>query len=106
MEHIKSKDVEVGDILAVKCKENFPCDLIILAASSLKGKCYVMTANLDGESNLNLNFNVNSGLNQWIYIRITISFLAWYANVTHEKHSPTRVVRLLIKQGCQNRSFL
>ena len=52
MEHIKSKDVEVGDILAVKCKENFPCDLIILAASSLKGKCYVMTANLDGESNL------------------------------------------------------
>ena len=52
MEHVKSKDVEVGDILAVKSKEKFPCDLIILATSSLKGKCYVMTANLDGESNL------------------------------------------------------
>ena len=52
LEHINSKDVRVGDIIAVKNKDKFPCDLIILATSSLKGKCYVMTANLDGESNL------------------------------------------------------
>ena len=104
LEHIKSKDVGVGDILAVKSKEKFPCDLVLLAtsslqvsvhlycrepvvmslystvqcthvlyrtgyhksvhystvytctepviSSSLQGKCYVMTASLDGESNL------------------------------------------------------
>ena len=52
LEHIKSKDVRVGDILAVKNKEKFACDVLILSTSSLTGKCYVMTANLDGESNL------------------------------------------------------
>ena len=65
---MKSKRLKVGDIVAVKNKETFPCDLLILATSSLAGKlsssnifkidlifagkCYVMTANLDGETNL------------------------------------------------------
>ena len=44
--------LEVGDIVAVKNKETFPCDLLVLSTSSLAGKCYVMTANLDGETNL------------------------------------------------------
>ena len=52
LERVKSKRLEVGDILAVKNKETFPCDLLVLATSSLAGKCYVMTANLDGETNL------------------------------------------------------
>ena len=52
LEHIESKDVRVGDILAVKNKEKFPCDVLLLSTSSLAGKCYVMTANLDGETNL------------------------------------------------------
>ena len=36
----------------MKNKEKFACDVLILSTSSLTGKCYVMTANLDGESNL------------------------------------------------------
>ena len=52
LERVKSKRLEVGDILAVKNKETFPCDLLVLSTSSLAGKCYVMTANLDGETNL------------------------------------------------------
>ena len=36
----------------VRNNEDFPCDLLILSTSSVKGKCYVMTANLDGETNL------------------------------------------------------
>ena len=56
LERVQSKDVRVGDILAVKDKEKFPCDLVLLATHSLQGKCYVMTANLDGESNLKPKF--------------------------------------------------
>ena len=52
LERVKSKRLEVGDIVAVKNKETFPCDLVVLATSSLAGKCYVETANLDGETNL------------------------------------------------------
>ena len=32
--------------------ETFPADLVVLATSSPSGKGYVMTANLDGETNL------------------------------------------------------
>lgn len=30
----------------------FPADLIILKSSEKKGECYIMTKNLDGETNL------------------------------------------------------
>ena len=38
LERVKSKRLKVGDIVAVKNKETFPCDLLILATSSLAGK--------------------------------------------------------------------
>ena len=52
LDRVRSKDLMVGDIVAVKNKEKFPCDLLLLATSTLQGKCNVMTANLDGETNL------------------------------------------------------
>ena len=36
----------------VKENETFPADLVLLSTSSSSGKCFVMTANLDGETNL------------------------------------------------------
>ena len=49
---MKSKDVHVGDIVRVKRDEGFPCDLVLISTSNSEGKCYVTTANLDGETNL------------------------------------------------------
>eukprot|EP00095_Tigriopus_kingsejongensis_P008902 maker-scaffold1538_size36768-snap-gene-0.8 protein:Tk08902 transcript:maker-scaffold1538_size36768-snap-gene-0.8-mRNA-1 annotation:"hypothetical protein DAPPUDRAFT_315465" len=51
-ERIQSKKIEVGDILRIEDDEDFPCDILLLSTSSSQGKCYVMTANLDGETNL------------------------------------------------------
>ena len=70
LERVASKDVTVGDIVAVKDKEKFPCDLLLLSTSSLQGKCYVMTANLDGETNLKPKLAV-----QQTRKFITVSFL-------------------------------
>ena len=42
----------MGDIVRVDNHDQFPCDLVLLATSNTNGKCFVMTANLDGETNL------------------------------------------------------
>lgn len=46
------KDVKVGDIIMVKNKERFPCDIVMLSTSQEQGLAYVETASLDGETNL------------------------------------------------------
>lgn len=48
----RSKDIKVGDIVYVKNNEEVPCDMILLATSGLGDRCYVTTANLDGETSL------------------------------------------------------
>ena len=48
----QSENIAVGDIVRVKRDEQFPADLVIISTSSSSGKCFVMTANLDGETNL------------------------------------------------------
>ena len=38
--------------------EPFPCDLLLLHSDTQDNKCYITTANLDGETNLKVNFNI------------------------------------------------
>ena len=49
---IQSEKIQVGDIICVEDGEEFPCDMLILSSSNPKGKVSIMTANLDGETNL------------------------------------------------------
>ncbi|ETW00410.1 hypothetical protein H310_07047 [Aphanomyces invadans] len=46
------QDVQVGDILFLKDKDELPADVLILATSEEEGRCFVETCNLDGETNL------------------------------------------------------
>ncbi len=43
---------QVGDILKVEDTHKFAADMVILSTSAATGKFFVMTANLDGETNL------------------------------------------------------
>ncbi len=42
----------MGDILKVEDTHKFAADMVILSTSATTGKFFVMTANLDGETNL------------------------------------------------------
>ncbi|RHY23148.1 hypothetical protein DYB32_009292, partial [Aphanomyces invadans] len=50
--HKQWQDVQVGDILFLKDKDELPADVLILATSEEEGRCFVETCNLDGETNL------------------------------------------------------
>ena len=66
---VSSEKVQVGDILHLREDQEVPCDVIVLSSSHsqvsetgdtvpmihscyVQGQCYVMTANLDGETSL------------------------------------------------------
>lgn len=49
---IYSKDIKVGDVVKVQNNEEIPCDLVVLSSSEPDAQCNIMTANLDGETNL------------------------------------------------------
>lgn len=51
-EKVSWMDVRVGDVLEIRNRENIPADLVMLSCSDPKGTCFVMTSNLDGETNL------------------------------------------------------
>lgn len=50
--HIECQYVEPGDLVVLGRDCDVPCDLVLLRSSEPHGKCFVTTANLDGESNL------------------------------------------------------
>ena len=53
IEHRRLFTIQVGDIVIVKENETFPADLVLLVTpAASRGKCFVMTSNLDGETNL------------------------------------------------------
>jgi P-type E1-E2 ATPase len=49
---IRSRDLQVGDIIKVSDEGSIPCDMVLLSSAYADGQCYVTTANLDGETNL------------------------------------------------------
>ncbi|EDW82269.1 uncharacterized protein Dwil_GK25212 [Drosophila willistoni] len=49
---IKSQNVAPGDLVVVQRDCDVPCDLVLMRSTDPHGKCFITTANLDGESNL------------------------------------------------------
>jgi len=47
-------EVQVGDMLKVEDKDDFPADMVLISSSLDEGLCYIETSNLDGETNLKL----------------------------------------------------
>jgi phospholipid-translocating ATPase len=52
LQDIEAKDVHVGDLVRIVSDADVPCDLVLLSSSDNDGRCYITTANLDGETNL------------------------------------------------------
>jgi phospholipid-translocating ATPase len=48
---IRCEDITPGDLVKVSRDCDIPCDLVLLKSSD-NGKCFITTANLDGETNL------------------------------------------------------
>ncbi|XP_049950032.1 phospholipid-transporting ATPase IF-like isoform X1 [Schistocerca serialis cubense] len=49
---VKAKLLCVGDLIRIENDSDIPCDMVLLSSSQKDGKCFVTTANLDGETNL------------------------------------------------------
>jgi len=49
---VPSRDVAVGDLLYVRCDEQIPADLVLLASSNPGGVAFLETSQLDGERHL------------------------------------------------------
>ena len=48
---IKCQDIRAGDLVSIADNNEIPVDMVLLSTGLVDGKCFVMTANLDGESN-------------------------------------------------------
>ncbi|KYQ94389.1 transmembrane protein [Tieghemostelium lacteum] len=59
---VKSKDIQVGDIIKILNHQPFPSDIIMFNTNLDDGICYVETSQLDGETNLKM-FKANQETN-------------------------------------------
>ncbi|XP_004520903.1 probable phospholipid-transporting ATPase IF isoform X2 [Ceratitis capitata] len=50
--NIQSQYICPGDLVVIERDCDVPCDLVLLRSTDPHGKCFITTANLDGESNL------------------------------------------------------
>lgn len=57
---LSSERIEVGDLVRVSCDGDVPCDMVLAASSHPNARCYVTTANLDGESSLKVRVVAHS----------------------------------------------
>lgn len=51
VQQIECQDIRIGDLVSIADNHEIPVDMVLLSTGLVDGKCYVMTANLDGESN-------------------------------------------------------
>lgn len=49
---IKCMEIVQGDLVKASRDCDVPCDIVLLKSSDSEGKCFITTANLDGETNL------------------------------------------------------
>ncbi len=66
VEFVLWKQLTVGDIIKVHNRDLIPADMVLLESSDENGICFVMTSNLDGESNLKLR-QVGTGMNKQLH---------------------------------------
>ena len=58
IEEIPWKDVMTGNLIMVEKDENVPADLVLLASVDEEGLAFIETAELDGETNLQIKVSV------------------------------------------------
>lgn len=50
------KKIQAGDVIKIHSDEAIPCDMVLLGTSDPSGIAYILTMNLDGESNLKTRY--------------------------------------------------
>lgn len=52
----KWKNIQAGEVVKIYAEETIPCDMVLLGTSDPSGIAYILTMNLDGESNLKTRY--------------------------------------------------